>query len=350
VTTPIMRSIIGALTLALACPLLAGPGYQIVEVDQPAAPTGGPTLEAAAIDDSGHILTLGFSVPVSVGAGGTGGLDLTLSSGATTATYLDGAGSSTLRYHLKTPVMPAASVVTVAYTQPGDGLEATTGGGDVATFSGESVTNGSGVISYVNFEDSGYNVVGIGTIVEDVATDGVIDEDYSTAPIADAQSLFLDEGTGGDPSVYLDLGSGYPAIAARVMHKIITKPNANLTNTTAFTFNDSSGTSRASVKYNYTDATDAAAIVAAIATTNGTPSSSTFTGQLANYWWLDYSNTADVVNASWSPTPIKPPAGGVAHSSATASQSATIQRIRFVEPHATKQSVFDELTVYVPAP
>jgi hypothetical protein len=44
--TTTMRSIIGALALAFACPLLAGPGYQIVEVDQPAPPPTPPSGEA----------------------------------------------------------------------------------------------------------------------------------------------------------------------------------------------------------------------------------------------------------------------------------------------------------------
>jgi hypothetical protein len=335
-----------AALLALAAPAVAQEELMLVFGAPPAA--GGPTLESAAIDKSGTELTLVFSESLTVGSGGATGIAVTLNSGTTTATYLRGSGSDTLVYSLWSPVMPAATVVTVAYTQPGNGLEATTGGADVATFSGESVTSASTVVAYVDFEGAGYNVVGAGSFTEDVATDGVIDEDYTTSAIAGSQSLFLDEGTGGDPSTYLDLGSGYASLAARVMHRIVTKPGANLTNTTAFTFNDSGGTSRAAVKYIYTDATDEAAIVGAIATTNGTASSSTFAGQTTIYWWLDYSNTTDVVNAYFSTTLTRPAADGVAHSSATVSQTATIQRVRFVEPHVTKQSSFDNLVVWVP--
>jgi hypothetical protein len=342
-----MRTLIALLSLAVAAPLSANPLLMLAG-NQPAA-AGGPTLSSAAIDKSGTELTVTWSAAVSVGAGGSGGIVVTLNSGTTTAgNLLRGDGTATHVYPLWAPVMPSATVVAVDYTQPGNGLEATTGGADVASFSGAAVTSASTVIAYVDFEGDGYNVVGAGSFTEDVATDGVINEDYATSSLYGSQSLFLDEGTGGDPSTYLDLGSGHASIAARVMHRIVTKPGANITNTTAFTFNDSGGTSRASVKYNYTDATDTAALVAAIATTNGTPSSATFAGQTAVYWWLDYSNTSDVVNAYFSTTLTRPAADGVAHSSSTASQSATIQRVRFVEPHVTKQSVFDNLVVWIP--
>jgi hypothetical protein len=347
-----MRLIIAALGifLALACSLHAGPGYQVVEVDQPAPEGGGsgPTVSSYAIDKSGTELTVVFSESVTVGSGGGAGVVLTLSSGTTTATYLRGSGSDTLVYSLWNPVLPSVTG-TVAYTQPGDGLEATTGGDDVSSFSGDAIdANASTVVIFVDFEGDGYNTQPAGSWTEETATDGTVDEDYASSPLAGSQSLFLDEGTGGDVSTYIDLGTGYPDLAARVMHRIVTKPGANLTNTTTFGFADSGGTSRASAKFNYTDATDAAALVAAIATTNGTPASSTFTGQTAVYLWLDYSNTSDVVNAYVSTALTRPPADGVLHSSSTASQSAAIQRVRFVEPHVTKQTAFDNLVVWVP--
>lgn len=106
-------------------------------------PAGGaPTLSSATINTAGTQLTLTFTASVSIGAGGNGGVTLSLSGGAVTATYASGSGSNTLVYNLSRTVN-SGETGTVSYTQPGNGIEATTGGADVATFSGSSVTNSS---------------------------------------------------------------------------------------------------------------------------------------------------------------------------------------------------------------
>lgn len=102
---------------------------------------GTPTLASATVDVTGAILTLNFSSAVQNGSGGSGGVTISASGGACTATYSSGSGSSSLVYGLSRTIN-AGETVTVSYTQPGNGIEAT-GGTDVATFSGSSVTNNS---------------------------------------------------------------------------------------------------------------------------------------------------------------------------------------------------------------
>jgi hypothetical protein len=83
-----------------------------------------------------------YSASVSHGAGGNGGKTLTMSGGAVTVAYSSGAGSTSLVYTLSRTVN-AGETGTTAYTQSGNGIEATTGGADVATYSGAAVTNNS---------------------------------------------------------------------------------------------------------------------------------------------------------------------------------------------------------------
>jgi hypothetical protein len=101
-----------------------------------------PTLSSATIGTNGTTWTFVFSQSVTVGAGGNGGFAATLSSGSTTLTYSSGSGSTTLVYTGGT-VVNSGVTGTLAYTQPGNGIEATTGGADVASFSGTTITNNS---------------------------------------------------------------------------------------------------------------------------------------------------------------------------------------------------------------
>jgi len=103
-----------------------------------------PTLTGATVNSAGTQITLAWSGSVSAGAGGSDGVALTASGGAVTATYVSGLGSASLVYSLSRVVLQGETL-TVAYTQPGNGLEATSGGADVATFSGSAATNSSTV-------------------------------------------------------------------------------------------------------------------------------------------------------------------------------------------------------------
>lgn len=101
-----------------------------------------PTLSSATIPTGGTTISLVFSASVSIGAGGNGGVTVSMSGGAATLSYASGSGSTTLVYNINRTVN-TGETGTISYTQPGNGIESTTGTMDVATFSGSSVTNSS---------------------------------------------------------------------------------------------------------------------------------------------------------------------------------------------------------------
>jgi hypothetical protein len=100
-----------------------------------------PTVSSATIPVGGTTITLAFSEAVSVGAGGNGGFTVSLSGGAATLTYSSGSGSSSLVYTISRTVNQGETG-TISYTQPGNGIEDTSGN-DLATFSNSAVTNNS---------------------------------------------------------------------------------------------------------------------------------------------------------------------------------------------------------------
>ena len=104
---------------------------------------GPPVLSSATVQAAGTSINLVFSKSVSIGAGGNGGFVATMSGGAVTMTYSSGSGSATLVYTLSRTI-GGAETGTLAYTQPGNGVEATTGGDDLASFSGSTITNSAG--------------------------------------------------------------------------------------------------------------------------------------------------------------------------------------------------------------
>jgi hypothetical protein len=97
-------------------------------------------ISTATVQSTGTQIYLTFSQIVSVGSGGSGGFVLSMSGGASAMTYSSGSGSTTLVYSLGR-IINVGETGTLAYTQPGNGIEATTGGADVASFSGAAVTN-----------------------------------------------------------------------------------------------------------------------------------------------------------------------------------------------------------------
>lgn len=314
---------------------------------------GGPTLESAAIDKSGRTLTVVWSEACSAGAGGSSGVAVTLGSGSAAVGVLkDGSsGSDTWVYALTPSVLPTATSgsITVAYTQPGDGIEATTGGADVATFSGSAVTNASTVIFRADMAGTGYNSQPNGeSWTETLATDGIVDEDYSTEGISDsgADSLALDEGTGGDVQTFVDIGSGQNAIAFCFKFQLDVALPGNAAAQSLFFAADSGGTARASARYGY-NATTGSGILARISTTNGTESTERFATGATIYVFGDYSNVTDVVNIEWSPGFHR--LNDVDYqSSATTGVTAAIQRFYFQMTQATGRHLFADLTVWVP--
>ncbi|BBO80159.1 hypothetical protein DSCO28_07250 [Desulfosarcina ovata subsp. sediminis] len=116
---------------------------------------GPPTLSSATIGSDGDTWTLVFNKSVSIGTGGSGGFVATMTTaGTVNLTYSSGDESDTLVFTGDTTVN-ASDTGTLAYTQPGDGIE-DGDGYDLATFSGTSVTNNSteGQSASITFVDS----------------------------------------------------------------------------------------------------------------------------------------------------------------------------------------------------
>lgn len=117
-----------------------------------------PTQVSASINAAGTQLSIVYSQAVAFGAGGNGGQTVTMSGGASALTYASGSGTTTLVYNLARTVN-LGETGTLAYVQPGSGVEAVASLADVASFSGRSVTNGStagdvtwtGTVPAINF-------------------------------------------------------------------------------------------------------------------------------------------------------------------------------------------------------
>jgi hypothetical protein len=100
-----------------------------------------PEKTSLTIPSAGTTLLLGLSETCSIGAGGNGGLTLSMSGGAVTASYSSGSGSNTFTYNLSRTVN-SGETGTASYTQPGNGIE-DTAGNDLASFSSQAITNNS---------------------------------------------------------------------------------------------------------------------------------------------------------------------------------------------------------------
>jgi hypothetical protein len=110
-----------------------------------------PTLTGRVIGTNGTTLTLTGSASLSVGSGGNGGFDVDCSTAGNgiTATYASGAPGTDLVYTLGTTVN-SGDTCDLDYTQPGNGIEATTGGADLASITSASITNNSTQSSITN--------------------------------------------------------------------------------------------------------------------------------------------------------------------------------------------------------
>lgn len=103
--------------------------------------TTAPTVNTCTISADGTTWTFAMSESVSIGAGGNGGFATSMSGGAVTLTYVSGSGSASLVYSGNRTVQLGESG-TLAYTQPGSGVE-DSAGNDLANFSGKTVVNNS---------------------------------------------------------------------------------------------------------------------------------------------------------------------------------------------------------------
>lgn len=99
-----------------------------------------PLLVSATLAANGTTLSLVFSENITKTGDGT--ITVTPYSGAATATYASGSGTTTLVYTVSRAITQGATL-TVSYTQGGNDLEATDDGVDVGTWPPFSVTNNS---------------------------------------------------------------------------------------------------------------------------------------------------------------------------------------------------------------
>jgi hypothetical protein len=181
---------------------------------------GAPTLSSASINSAGTQLTLNWSA--SCTKTGSGTITISASGGASTPTYSSGSPGTAFVYGLSRTINNGETV-TVSYTQPGNDIEATSGGADVATFSGSSVTNGSSVGGVTYLINEGFE--GTGTPTAPVTWDvgGSPNYDYTTSPILGAQSLT--EVSGDD--TFVEFGTTPSTVEARFAFRFSALPSAN---------------------------------------------------------------------------------------------------------------------------
>lgn len=97
---------------------------------------------SSTIPAAGTTIVLAYSLPVVIGAGGSGGHTLTMSGGPATMTYSSGSGTAALTYNLSRTVA-SAETGALAYVQPVSGVEEAVYRVDVDSFAGRAVTNSS---------------------------------------------------------------------------------------------------------------------------------------------------------------------------------------------------------------
>jgi hypothetical protein len=97
-----------------------------------------PVEDAAFINAAGDRLTISFSKPVVIGAGGSGGLTF---GNDVTFTFIEMVGSTAV-YSISRVITDEETGLVLTYTQPGNGIEDPLGN-DLASFTGLSVSNAS---------------------------------------------------------------------------------------------------------------------------------------------------------------------------------------------------------------
>jgi hypothetical protein len=98
---------------------------------------------AASTDSAGTSLTVTFSDPVTRGtAHADSDWTLNATNGNPTLTYSSGDGTTSHDYTISRTIQ-SDETLTLDYTQPGDGIEDDPAGNDLATFSGQAVSNNS---------------------------------------------------------------------------------------------------------------------------------------------------------------------------------------------------------------
>lgn len=113
-----------------------------------------PSVVSITVGTNGTTVTFVFDKNTSIGAGGSTGM--TLNTPTSALTYSSGGGSTSLVFTSASTIL-STDTPTSSYVQPGNGLEGTSGGVDLASFSNHAVTNNStqgGDLVTDNFTDT----------------------------------------------------------------------------------------------------------------------------------------------------------------------------------------------------
>ena len=149
-----------------------------------------PTLTSATIGSSGTALTIGFSQSVVYGTGGSGGWTISASGGAATLTPTANPTTFTVSRPIAT-----GETGTISYVQPGNGVEAVTGGGDLVTLTGFAFNNQSTADLTAPLPNPmTFSAIPIATSSSSVTMTASVATDASTPPV----QYYFDE-TSGNP-------------------------------------------------------------------------------------------------------------------------------------------------------
>ena len=106
-----------------------------------------PTLTSRIVWTNGNTIHLFFSEPVAVGPGGNGGWTCSLSGGAATLTYQSGSGTAELVYLVNRAATAGyvdyRETGTISYVQPGNGIQDSPFGNDLANLGPVALANNS---------------------------------------------------------------------------------------------------------------------------------------------------------------------------------------------------------------
>ena len=103
-----------------------------------------PTVVSSSINAAGTQFAIVMSEAVAFGTGGTGGMSVT-SAGGTVTLGAHSISGSTITWPITNRLIGQGESLTRTYAQPGNGIEATDDGQDLASFSGSFITNNSTV-------------------------------------------------------------------------------------------------------------------------------------------------------------------------------------------------------------
>lgn len=207
-------------------------------------------LNSATVPVDGLSLRLNFSEAMTFGAGGNGGVALTLSGGAVTLAYASGSGTNTLVFTPSRTIF-VGETGSFNFTQPGNGIEAASTGRDHPSVTGGTLDNQSTAANYflaIDFEgarnpapagstgsfNGSYTPALAGTVSGAQTTAGYR---YWTFPSKTAMSVFLLIDHFGENGRCIDMAFGKFGVEFRwdrviLHHGTVTATSVGSSNTT----------------------------------------------------------------------------------------------------------------------